>query len=194
MTDKEKIELIMQDKHLNNTQFCNEVCIAQGTLSHIRSGRTEPSLNILRNIADAFPDINPAWLFSNKEPNEEPMYKNASSPTQEEDEADDIFIDSMPSADNAPDGQLPLFAFSEGVAKPSKANAADVAASLPASAHIPPTASARRPSNTHMPVYTALDVQGIVAETIKQQQKPQRKIVEVRIFFDDGTFETFSNS
>jgi hypothetical protein len=35
-------------------------------------------------------------------------------------------------------------------------------------------------------------VQEIVAETLKQQQKPQRKVVEVRIFFDDGTFETFS--
>jgi hypothetical protein len=37
-------------------------------------------------------------------------------------------------------------------------------------------------------------VQEIVAETLKQQQKPPRKVVEVRIFFDDGTFETFSAS
>ena len=67
MTDKEKIELIMQEKHLNNTQFCNEVCIAPGTLSHIRSGRTEPSLNILRSVSMAFPDINPSWLFLMRE-------------------------------------------------------------------------------------------------------------------------------
>jgi hypothetical protein len=33
----------------------------------------------------------------------------------------------------------------------------------------------------------------IVRETLSLVQKPQRKIVEVRIFFDDGTFETFSS-
>ena len=75
MTDKEKIELIMQEKHLNNTQFCNEVCIAPGTLSHIRSGRTEPSLNILRSVSQAFPDINPSWLFYD----EGEMYRSSSS-------------------------------------------------------------------------------------------------------------------
>ena len=185
MTDKEKIELIMQDKHLNNTQFCNEVCIAQGTLSHIRSGRTEPSLNILRSISQAFPDINPAWLFYD----EEPMYKNAASPSTKNDETDDTYIDTMSPTDAAPDAQLPLFAFSDDTIKPSKSSTTDTNVSAPTQS----VASPRRSSNTNIPVYTALDVQGIVAETIKQQQKPQRKIVEVRIFFDDGTFETFSN-
>ena len=186
MTDKEKIELIIQDKHLNNTQFCNEVCIAQGTLSHIRSGRTEPSLNILRSIAQAFPDINPAWLFYD----EEPMYKNASSPTSGNDETDDIYKDNESSVDALSDAQMPLFAFASDDAKHSTGNAA----ASSASATNQPAASPRRSSSTNIPVYTALDVQGIVAETIKQQQKPQRKIVEVRIFFDDGTFETFSNT
>lgn len=186
MTDKEKIELIIQDKHLNNTQFCNEVCIAQGTLSHIRSGRTEPTLNILRSIAQAFPDINPAWLFYN----EEPMYKNSSSPTAKDNaDADDTYIDDMPTADAALDGQLPLFSFPDNTARSSKSNVADA----PPSAPTPAAASPRRSSSNNIPVYT-LDVKEIVAETIKQQQKPQRKIVEVRIFFDDGTFETFSNT
>ena len=183
MTDKEKIELIMQDKHLNNTQFCNEVCIAQGTLSHIRSGRTEPSLNILRSIAEAFPDINPAWLFYN----EEPMYKNAPSPTKENDTTDDTYINPTSTPDATSDAQLPLFAFSENMTTPSKSN---VARGDVSNAAVTP--SSNRPSNTYPPVYP-LDVQEIVAEAIKQQQKPQRKIVEVRIFFDDGTFETFSN-
>lgn len=186
MTDKEKIELIMQDKHLNNTQFCNEVCIAQGTLSHIRSGRTEPTLNILRSIAQAFPDINPAWLFYG----EEPMYKNASSPAPENDEADDdAHINNMSPTAALPDAQLPLFAFPDDASKPSsKGSAAETS-----SAATSPSAAPRRSSGNNIPVYATLDVQDIVAETLKQQQKPQRKIVEVRIFFDDGTFETFSN-
>jgi hypothetical protein len=35
------------------------------------------------------------------------------------------------------------------------------------------------------------NISDIVRETLEQTQKPQRKIVEVRIFFDDGTYETF---
>ena len=33
----------------------------------------------------------------------------------------------------------------------------------------------------------------IVRETIKYIDKPQRKITEIRVFFDDGTYETFSS-
>ena len=174
MTDKEKIELIIQEKHLNNTQFCNEVCIAPGTLSHIRSGRTEPTLNILRSIVQAFPDINPAWLFYG----EEPMYKNADSPTPEKAMADGapININNVEERGSADDDRMPLLPFSSN----------EVAA--PASISQPRMAS--RHSSTASMV-ASLDVQEIVAETLKQQQKPLRKVVEVRIFFDDGTFETF---
>lgn len=34
----------------------------------------------------------------------------------------------------------------------------------------------------------------IVRETVKYVDKPQRRITEIKIFFDDGTFETFSNN
>ena len=32
----------------------------------------------------------------------------------------------------------------------------------------------------------------VVREVVKYVDKPQRKITEIRIFFDDGTFEVFS--
>ena len=32
---------------------------------------------------------------------------------------------------------------------------------------------------------------GIIREVVKYVDKPQRKITEIRIFFDDGRFETF---
>ena len=39
---------------------------------------------------------------------------------------------------------------------------------------------------------TISQVAPIIKETIKYIDKPQRKITEIRVFFDDGTFETFS--
>ena len=186
MTDKEKIELIIQEKHLNNTQFCNEVCIAPGTLSHILSGRTQPTLNILRSITQAFSDINPAWLFYD----EEPMYKNSDSPTPENDESDPTYLNSTVEDASSPEEDLPLFA---AVNQPSFAKGNAVNGRATASAMPPQGAGTVRRTVQQAPVAAAsLNVQDIVAETLKQQQKPPRKVVEVRIFFDDGTFETFS--
>lgn len=187
MTDKEKIELIIQDKHLNNTEFCNVVNISPGTLSHIRSGRTEPTLNILRNIVQAFPDINPAWVFYG----EEPMYKNVTSPTPEHDVADNTFFTHAADADSIDNDELSLFAPLGNFAHPSTAQStAQLNPATTASVH---GGSAARRGGTPITSPAPVNVQEIVAETLKQQQKPQRKIVEVRIFFDDGTFETFSS-
>ena len=110
--------------------------------------------------------------------NEEPMYKNSDSPTPEFDEANDTYLNNNVEDASIPeDGQLPLFA------------------PIPSAAPVP---TARRTGaqapvqSVQPPVQSAFNVQDIVAETLKQQQKPPRKVVEVRIFFDDGTFETFS--
>ncbi|MBP3214044.1 MAG: helix-turn-helix transcriptional regulator [Bacteroidaceae bacterium] len=192
MTDKEKIEKIIQDKHLNNTQFCNEVCIAPGTLSHIRSGRTEPTLNILRSIVQAFPDINPAWLFYG----EEPMYKNDTSPTPE-DVSSDAHINNVEGVASAADDSMPLLPFASGDGLGHKNKGANVHAGQVAAGNAPATGGASQPSprqslNAPSVSMASFNVQEIVAETLKQQQRPQRKVVEVRIFFDDGTFETFS--
>lgn len=64
MTDPEKIAAILADKHLNNVQFCQRIHIPPSSLSHIFSGRSKPTLTLLRAIANGFPDINPLWLFT----------------------------------------------------------------------------------------------------------------------------------
>ena len=189
MTDKEKIELIIQEKHLNNSEFCNEIGISPGTLSHIRSGRTEPTLNILRSIAYRFSDINPAWLFMD----EEPMYKNAISPTPENEDTDTTYINRHATEETEMDDpQLSLFA---PLASSTPSSQANHNIGMPSSmAGSVPQGSATSRRVTQSPVTSSpMNVQEIVAETLKQQQKPMRKVVEVRIFFDDGTFETFSS-
>ena len=189
MTDKEKIELIIQEKHLNNSEFCNEIGISPGTLSHIRSGRTEPTLNILRSIAYRFSDINPAWLFYD----EEPMYKNAISPTPENEDTDTTYINRHATEETEMDDpQLSLFA---PLANSTPSSQANHNIGMPSSmAGSAPQGSATSRRVTQSPVAPSpMNVQEIVAETLKQKQKPMRKVVEVRIFFDDGTFETFSS-
>lgn len=40
----------------------------------------------------------------------------------------------------------------------------------------------------------ALPNQVIIRETVKYLDKPQRKITEIRVFYDDGTYDTFFGS
>lgn len=46
-------------------------------------------------------------------------------------------------------------------------------------------------SQTVLPVDTHRMGQDIAREVIKNLDKPKRKITEIRVFYDDGTFDTF---
>ena len=94
-----------------------------------------------------------------------------------------------------PEVSIPWIMFGEGhmyvgetvsehlVTDPSAMNvappAADLFAEVPSQEPVSPSTSA----HTTMP---------LMRETIKYVDKPQRKITEIRVFFDDGTYETFS--
>ena len=111
------------------------------------------------------------------------VHKNPSSPCEHP-----IVLPHREQSSSAEDSQLSLFPYSSGSSVQTTANAEG--ASLTTSS--PNAATSRRDSASTRPNTNVLSVQEIVAETLKQQQKPSRKVVEVRIFFDDGTFETFS--
>lgn len=62
-----------------------------------------------------------------------------------------------------------------------------------------PDVPAEQPDNKTVPappqevaVEGAVPGQVVVREIVKYTDKPQRKITEIRVFYDDGTFDTFS--
>lgn len=60
---------------------------------------------------------------------------------------------------------------------------------------VPPAADSFSEMRSQEPVSTPTSVpptMPLMRETIKYVDKPQRKITEIRVFFDDGTYETFS--
>ena len=60
---------------------------------------------------------------------------------------------------------------------------------------VPPAADLFSEMRSQEPVSTPTSVpptMPLMRETIKYVDKPQRKITEIRVFFDDGTYETFS--
>lgn len=170
MSDKERVEAIMSHYHLNNVAFCNKVGLNQATLSNILGGRTNPSLPVLRNIIDAFPEISPNWMFMG---------------IGEMMKSDDATV--SPSSPGATPLTGDLFSTS------SDSNPDDMFSPLASMSAPSSGSSTSRPLAERKPVAPAINVNDIVTGVVSQLQKPQRKIVEVRIFFDDGTFETFSS-
>lgn len=174
MSDKERIEAIMSHYHLNNVAFCNKVGLNQATLSNILRGSTNPSLQVMRNVLEAFPQISPVWMFcgDGEMLNSDTAPSDAASSSTENPEGDlfsqmngfenETVFGPMPTANrNAPESRQP-------------------------------SGSNSRPATDPRVTAPAINVTDIVTGVVSQLQKPQRKITEVRIFFDDGTYETFS--
>jgi transcriptional regulator with XRE-family HTH domain len=63
MTEKERIEKVMQLEKMNSAVFASAINIQGSTLSHILNGRNNPSLAVMQNILNRFPNISPEWLI-----------------------------------------------------------------------------------------------------------------------------------
>ncbi|MDD2412089.1 MAG: helix-turn-helix transcriptional regulator [Bacteroidales bacterium] len=59
----ERINRIIEEKQMSTTQFADFINIQRPTMSHIISGRNNPSLDIVMKILTAFPDIDSDWLM-----------------------------------------------------------------------------------------------------------------------------------
>lgn len=164
MTDTERLLEIIRVKNLNNIQFCSITGISPASLSHITSNRSKPTLTILRNVIAGFPDINPEWIMMGTGP----MFRGDHGGVQKSD------LDGTESAGKKEsDGMPSLFGDDEADEKVG----------------FTPAKPRQENSWTVQPVSGSIE--DIVKKTLTVVQKPQRKIVEVRIFFDDGTYESF---
>ena len=157
MTDKERIEYIVNESKLTYVEFSARTGISPATLSHITSGRSKPTLQIMRGILSGFPEINPNWMFLGVGD----IYLSQTSATSQNAEK----------SNEAQSGVRDLFSGLEVTPKvglSEQNNTGRVHSSMP-----------------------QLDVTSVIKQTVEAMQRPERKITEVRIFFDDGTYEAF---
>lgn len=59
----ERIKKIMAVKNLNPSKFADRIGVPRSTISHVLSGRNNPSLELVQKILDHFPDIRTEWLL-----------------------------------------------------------------------------------------------------------------------------------
>ncbi len=61
-----RIKHILEQKSLSPSRFADQIGVPRSTISHILSGRNNPSLEVIQKILNAFPDIPIEWLMQGK--------------------------------------------------------------------------------------------------------------------------------
>lgn len=178
---RERIYQLMKDKGYTQSDFANELCLAPATLSSIFNGRTKPTNNVVNAIHEAFPDVNISWLmFGDGSP-----YLSSSAASADPSAAASSAGSSSGVTPSAPDSSsFPESLFDLAGTAPSAA--ASGASTVPAGSVNVDGQSSAAGQPSLMP-QQRMQVQYIE----KIIDKPQRKITEIRVFFDDGTYETF---
>ena len=146
---KERIAQIVQKEGVTAAQFAEKIGISASSLSHILSGRNNPSLEVVMKIHKACDYISLDWL----------LYGEGEMETDVDSDNNIHFSPPSLFADT------PLFATDR-----------------------PVSPEYRKENEVKAPVYTPKEV---VREEIKYIEKPAKKITEIRIFYDNGTYETF---
>lgn len=184
---KDRIRRIMDEQHLTQQSFAQLLGISPAQLSGIFKDRTKPTLNIVDAIHQKFPQINLSWLLYGVEP----MYINNVSPQP------DGLAEMSVSDPTQPNVESLSLAFDDDdssvVNEPSNGHfASEAQTSLLGS---PQTSGSQGSQNS---LFATPQNGGVnntpkktVQETVKYIDKPQRKITEIRIFYDDQTWETF---
>lgn len=78
MLIQERIQLIIKANNLTPSQFADKIDIKRSNLSHVLSGRNNPSLDFLSKIISNFPNVNASWLITG-DTREEQLSENANS-------------------------------------------------------------------------------------------------------------------
>jgi transcriptional regulator with XRE-family HTH domain len=62
----DRILLILKTKNISASKFADEIGVQRSSISHILSGRNNPSLEFIQKILKKFPDINSDWMIFGK--------------------------------------------------------------------------------------------------------------------------------
>lgn len=165
---KDRIRQLMEDQHLTQQNFAQLIGISTATLSSIFNDRTKPSLLIVDAIHKKFPQVRLEWLLDG----------------------------ALPMYINKVEGQASAAGFTVQDGMDGNGMEAPVDASAEASIDFEGNEAPASPTSSSLfdqPQMRSVNrtPKNIAQTAVKYIDKPQRKITEIRIFYDDQTWETF---
>ena len=159
---KDRIRQIMESQHMTQQVFADFIGLAPATLSSIYNERTRPTLSVVEAIKKKIPNISTDWLMFGSGD----MYvASSASPAP----SDSLFPAEEGGVNRGQIVQNPMLDFDQ-----SQAPTPQQGAQTP----YPFNSVKSTPSN-------------IERTEVKIIDKPQRKVKEIRVFYDDQTWETF---
>lgn len=165
---KDRIMQIMKKENMSQQDFAAALDVSPSSLSSIFNGRTNPTSKHVSAIHRRFPQISINWLMFG----EGDMYVDGAM--------EDGSVSDQPEGDSEE---------SRGHHVPEGDNGSDAGGT-----------SNQTEAAEHQQVNPCASVQAcgspipVIRETVRYIDKPQRKITEIRIFFDDGTYEVFKGN
>lgn len=173
---KDRIKQIQMMTKMSQQEFAKTIGVAPGSLSSVYSERIQPTSNYVVGIHKAFPNININWLmFGEGDMYVHPQTEETSSP--------------IPSSENEQFDEAPSSA-SHAHTDMQQASLFD--APTPAQENVISFQNMRRPTAQHSPSpYPRAKAVVDQIETAKNFDVHKREVKEIRVFFDDGTYETF---
>lgn len=159
---KDRIRQVMEAQHMTQQTFASFIGMSAASLSSIFNNRTKPTIKTVEAIKSKIPNLSTDWLVFGR---------------------GDMYDDEQPSASSTP-SQVP-----SAVMEPALDFSSGGSNDLFSQTNEPkqPAAAPRQQVSIRRPQ----PVQAIKPE-IRYVERPQRQITEIRVFFDDGTYESFS--
>lgn len=179
----------MEQTQLTQQDFSARLGISPASLSGIFNGRTNPTNNHVQAIHRAFPNVNVNWLlFGEGNMLTSPTEASTGSKTEGAGVGaagtQDVSSGASLGGDEA--AFAPLMAVDAASYQPDLfSDSVSDCQARTASCSTSRQAAAARETRV-AGVYSAMN-----AEFVKKIDKPMRRIREIRVFFDDGTYESF---
>lgn len=160
---KDRVRKIMEHFHLTQMQFANELAVAPATISNIYKGKTAPTNNLVQAIHQAYPSVSINWLLFGEGDMLLPLSSGDTT-------TGEMPQDGTPLPAFSNDGEPSLFDISE-----------------PAPATKPQSRQKAQASPSELQILEAISE----LKALNSVDRQPRKIKEIRVFYDDGTYESF---
>jgi transcriptional regulator with XRE-family HTH domain len=199
---KDRIRELMEAQHMNQQTFSNYTGINTATLSGILTGRTQATIKVVNLIMRKFPNININWLMFGQGgmlSSSSPTPSAASSETSQEKIFDDTQQPVSPTSQQSTVTSVTMHTDVAPTTQTVQRNTNPTTANMAAmpSFFDTPNAQPSTPVGTANP-YTQVQQprqQQITVHTSSEQKDsptPQkRRVTEIRVFYDDQTWEAF---
>ena len=188
---RERIKKIIEREGMSQSQFADFIGVNRPTLSHVIAGRNNPSMEIVMKIHQKFPKINILWLLDGIGSYEGDVMADYSPGTLIEDMTviSSTEESSQKNADTANETDTPISTSTLDEDISSRFYQGELFAENPIFAS-ESTGAAKKRKETPLQMPHKVPYMSDT-QTDYARKFLQRKIVEIKIFYDDGNYETF---